>query len=135
MPRIKNEYTFTWNIGNDEKTIVCIATPARYDDKFIEAINSYRRMTGRFPQSYKNDFAFTGKAILKDNDLHDLELAQKIARAKALRQANGIMAKIMKEVADCFYKGYAIYADISFGTKEESLRQDEKIVYWTNKSS
>lgn len=131
--RIKNEYEFTWNVANEEKTIVCIATPTRLDGKLVDAIYNCHKLTGKFPKSYKNDFAFIGKANLKDGDVHNLQLAQNIARAKALRKANKEMAKIMKEAADVFYKKYSFYADISYDTKEEADRQDEKIVSWISK--
>ena len=121
MTRIKNKYVFTYNVSEDGTKVCCMARPVQFDDKLIEARSIYWDLTGKPPQTFQSfDFVFVGKAELKDGDINDVELAKKIARTKALRQANGVMASIIKEVEDTMFKRVVYLRQIVKGTKNMS---------------
>lgn len=94
MTRVKNYYEFKYEFSEDQRCVTCTAKVKEYDAKFMNAVMSCYGISGKYPKSYYFDDIFTGIAHFKAGDENDLKFAAQIARAKALRKANRIMAQI-----------------------------------------
>ena len=108
-PRIKNAYKFEYFINEKGDAVTCKIALEWFDldTKLKETINHVRKITNRTKiagydlyATMENPMKIIGTARLKDGDISDIEFAKKIARAKALRKANKIMANIVEECSD-----------------------------------
>ena len=129
--RVKNTYNFSYNINEDKGTVVCIAKVEHFDRKFIEMLSDANLITDK-RMIYVGDFydkVFTGKAVLKDGDVNDLEKAKKIARNKALRQANGVFASTVWYCREIFYNKLMESEELYAGTMNKRNEYAEN-VYW-----
>lgn len=134
MTRIKNKYAFTYNVSEDKTKVYCMARPIQFDNKLIEARSIYWNLTGKPPRTFQTfDLVFVGKAEFKDGDTNDIETAKKIAKAKALRQANGVMASIIKEVETALLSKANYLTNVNLGTKRKSMEYAERVCELTKK--
>jgi len=133
--RIKNEYNFNYVIDSNEKYVICIASLKRSDirlQRLIElAILAAHYNNGEYTKKYYNFLTrkkmFKGIARFKDGDTFNLEEAKEIARAKALRQANGIMEAFVKEIESELFATIRNISSIAIGTQLKKLEYIKKI--------
>lgn len=133
--RVKNTYSFVYNINENKGTVYCIAKVEHLDNKFIELLSDANFMTTK-KMPYVGDFyskTFVGRAILKDGDINDIEMAKKIARNKALRQANGVFASIIWECREVFYNKLMKSEELYAGTVYKRKEYAEKVYLNTRK--
>lgn len=136
-PRIKNPYTFEYFVNAEKGTVTCNAIVAirDMDNKFYVIIKKYRLITRRdyvkgyrkYTENVCTPLVFTGVARLKTNDINDIDFAKKIARAKALRQANKIISNIIETCADAFFAENQRIMTYSIGTSLKAEEYDREI--------
>lgn len=127
MTRVKNYYEFEYKISEDQRCVTCTAKVKEYDEKFVKAVNLCNVVSGKYPKSYYFDDVFTGIAHFKDGDENDLQFAAKIARAKALRQANRVMAQIMYECEQALIQKARFFNSVKIGTICEGEKYNRMI--------
>ena len=136
--RLKNEYSFEYIINEEKNTVTCLVKVDRFDNRFYEAWTVYRYFTkGEHESDYsalkfETDYVFNGVARLKDGDTSDINLAKKVARAKALRQANSYMSELMYKVLTKGVNWIETLAKVATGTREESKKHDFDVVLLTS---
>jgi hypothetical protein len=139
-PRIKNPYTFEYFVNEEKGTVTCNAIVATgdVDNELYIMIRNYRLITGRdYVKGYREytksitqthtPLVFTGVARLKTNDVNDIDFAKKIARAKALRQANKIISDIIDVCADMLFAENQRLMTYSIGTSLKAEEYDREI--------
>lgn len=139
--RIKNEYNFNYVIDSNEKCVICIASLKRNDirlQRLSELANlAAHYNSGEYANKYYNFLTrkkmFKGIARFKDGDTLNLEEAKEIARAKALRQANGIMAAFVKEIENELFATIQNISNIEFGTQLKRMEYIKRIESLTKK--
>lgn len=133
-PRIKNPYTFEYFVNAEKGTVTCVIT-GDIDDELYTTIRNYRLITVRnyvkgyrkYTENMHTPWVFTGVARLKTNDVNDIDFAKKMARAKALRQANKIISNIIETCADAFFAEYQRLMNYSIGTSLKAEGYDREI--------
>ena len=127
MTRVKNYYEFKYEISEDQRCVTCTAKVKEYDNKFMNAVMSCYGVAGKYPKSYYFDDIFTGVAHFKNGDESDLKFAAQIARAKALRKANRIMAQVMYECEQALIQKARFFNSVKLGTICEGEKYNRMI--------
>lgn len=139
--RVKNSYEFHYEVNEDQNMVVCCAKLTRMDKKVKDAVAAARylsfNLSGNMTiiPSWKDNFTFKGICKLKDGDENDLDFAMKIARAKAMRQANAIMVQLLREVETVIEKYHDYNCRLQFGTAIKQREYNRKICRMTRLKS
>lgn len=140
--RIKNEYKFEYNVGQDRNGIdmvVCVATIVHLDRRIGE-IRSFASEASclscggytLFPITDEGT-KFIGKCKLKNGDVSNVDFAKSIARSKALRQANAVMANYLHDAESTIHKALDVLCALEDGTRDNSDKYALEIYHATRK--
>lgn len=130
-----------YNINKD--IVVCVVTPEKYPipkmhirHMIIAATNAGLSVLKElYPRYNKIPSEFKGVARLKDNDVHNLTLAKKIARKKAMRKMYKTYFNYMNLATKYFGMALGRYLEATIALVDKATEIDNEIVKLTSDES
>lgn len=122
--KIKNLYNVEYIYNIDAGTVTAVARVERFDKNFLRFRNYYSYITGNYS---KSKTVFSGVARLKAGDENNPELAKRIARCKALRQANNYYGNLLFKMTDGISHLMLDMSRMGIGTLCRAMSYDEEI--------
>ena len=126
--RLRNQYDITYMVNEKAKTVTAVVEPIRFDKKLYDLCGVYGTATGKYSPIPDH---FVGVARFKDGDSYDVEMGKKIARAKALRQANKIMGNYMNDMLIAIQQYTSEMTDLAYGTRVKAAEYNDDIAALT----
>ena len=132
MARFKNHFDVTYQVNKDNTAVTAIVKSRRPDVRLVALIDAENALDGKWNREFLRQ-SFVGVARLKDGDTCDIEKAKAIARAKALRKANKMVANFAAEMIDNIIATANFYGQFSDGTYMKALQYQKDIDKLTGK--
>lgn len=135
MARFKNHFDVTYQVNKDNTAVTAIVKfhNSGSDSRLRDLINAENSLNGQWRMNFFHQ-NFVGVARLKDGDTCDVEKAKAIARAKALRKANKMVANFAAEVVDSIIAAANDYGQIAAGTYMKAIQYQRDIDKLTGKT-
>ncbi len=122
--KLKNLYNVEYIYNIDAGTVTAVARVERFDKNFLRFRDYYSYITGNYS---KSKTVFSGVARLKAGDENNLKLAKRIARCKALRQANRYYGNLITKMVRAFNCLTLKVTDIGISTFRKAADYNNEI--------
>ena len=130
--RIKNGYRTEYKFNKEKNAVTSILTLNLFDSKFRKILYIYDKIKPNNQITKKLKTSFIGVARLKENDNSNLEVGMRIAKCKALRQANRYYGKLVLKMREEILNFTNEMRTIGLETLAKGYSYETEIVSITN---
>lgn len=130
--QIKNGYRVEYLYNTKSNTVTALATITSLDKNFCE----FKKWCDYITKSYQaHKTVFSGVARLKSGDENNLAVAKRIARCKALRQANRYYGNLIFKMQDILREKLVLMATVGNNAILKTEKYNQEIMQLTKKEA